>query len=551
MNKQNKLRISIAMFYLIILFSQVNYNSVYAKVTKIEGQGIKAEYDENPTVENEEDKTLEAFAIQKRLEPISIEQKNIRGLTYEILGEENYGKGILFQNKYTDLEGVITFRGNNYRSSASFGISNIKEKKLVEGFKFNTSSSSWGGGAGWTGQPVIVKWPEDIKQKMNIYGEFKEKKTFTEVIYSSLDGNIYFLDLDTGKPSRDKIKVGNPIKGSLSIDPRGLPLLYTGEGINENGVVGFNIYSLLDGKQIYEINGMDNQAYRGWPAFDSSCLVFGESDTVIEAGENGIIYIIKLNSKYDKQANVITIDPKLTKYRYTIGSKEGRLGIENSVVAYENLLYFADNNGDIQCVDLEEMKPIWLIHSGDDTDASLTLEVEDNIPYIYTGTEVDHQGTTGIATLRKINGFTGEVVWEKGFKCDSIIGDDAVNGGLMATNVIGKNKISDKVIFSLARYKGFNKGATLALDKKTGEIVWERNFDNYMWSSPVDFYDKEGNGFLIQCDSAGRMFLLSGENGDVLNSMLLNGNIEASPSIFEDTIVVATRNGTIYSVKIK
>ena len=72
-----------------------------------------------------------------------------------------------------------------------------------------------GGGAGWTGQPAIVKWPKELRESMNIYDEFKGKEDFTEVIYGSLDGNIYFLELNSGKTTRDKIKVGNPIKGSL------------------------------------------------------------------------------------------------------------------------------------------------------------------------------------------------------------------------------------------------------------------------------------------------------------------------------------------------
>ncbi|MGM9935686.1 PQQ-binding-like beta-propeller repeat protein [uncultured Clostridium sp.] len=505
---------------------------------------------ESSSSESQENSDKSQKNIEK-LEAVTLEKQDITGLSYDIVNKEGYDNNILFQNKYTDLEGVISFRGNNYRNSASYGVSTITEKTLSQKFKFDTSSSSWGGGAGWTGQPMIVKWPDELKNSMNIYDEFKGKEDFTEVIYSSLDGNIYFFDLESGKLSRDKIKVGNPIKGTMSIDSRGIPLLYIGEGIPEKDTVGFNIYSLIDGSHLYEINGMDEDAYRGWPAFDGSCLVCSDCDTVIEGGENGLIYIIKLNTDYDKDNNKITINPAVTKYRYGIEGSAGRLGIENSVAAYANLIYFADNNGDIQCVDLNTLEPVWMLRSGDDTDASLTIETEDGVPYVYTGTEVDHQGTHGLSTLRKINGFTGKVVWEKSFECDSIIGSDAVNGGLMATNVIGKNKMDDRVIFSLARYKGFNKGATIALDKNSGEIIWEHDFDNYMWSSPVDFYDEEGRGYLIQCDSIGNMFLLDGDSGEVLNKILLNGNVESSPAIYDDSIVVATRSGSIYGIDIK
>lgn len=497
-----------------------------------------------------EEKEKEVEVKEEKITALSPTKGNLFGLKYDIIGE-NYGKDMLLGNTYTKLEGVTTFRGNNLRNSPSYGISNISENTLKESWKLSTSFSKWGGGSGWTGQPSIVKWPEEVKKTMNIKEEFKNKKDFTEVIYASLDGGIYFADLETGKPSRDKIVVGNPIKGSLSIDSRGIPFLYVGEGIPENGAVGFNIYSLIDGKKLYELEGNDRDSYRGWPAFDSSSLIYGEGDTVILGGENGVLYLIKLNTNYDKDNNTIKISPKFTKYRYKIPGGEGALGIENSVAVYRNLVYFADNNGDIQCVDLNTMTPFWVVRTGDDTDATITIDVEDNIPYLYTGTEVDHQGTVGLSRLRKINGLTGEEIWKREYKCESIIGADAVNGGLLATPVVGKNNIKDVVIFSLARYKGFSRGGTLALDKKTGEVKWETLFESYMWSSPVDFYDKDGKGYLIQCDSVGNMFLLDGETGKKLNSIKLNSNIEATPSIFNDKVVVATRGGTIYGIDIK
>ena len=89
------------------------------------------------------------------------------------------------------------------------------------------------------------------------------------------------------------------------------------------------------------------------------------------------------------------------------------------------------------------------------------------------------------------------------------------------------------------------------MNKSTGEIVWETKLNNYVWSSPVDFYDEDGNGYIIQCDSVGNVFLIDGENGNILNTITLDANIEASPAIFEDTIVIATRGGNIYGIEIK
>lgn len=470
---------------------------------------------------------------------------------YEIIGDKEFYKNILFKEEYSKLEGITTFRGNNLRNSPSFGISKISKEQLSYKWTYKTSYSSWGGGAGWTGQPVIVKWNSEEIKYMNIKEEFKNLNLLVEVIYGSIDGKIYFTELNTGKQTREPINVGNPIKGSLSIDSRGIPMLYVGEGINETGTVGLNIYSLIDGSKLYEIDGIDNDAYRNWPAFDSSPLIFNKGDILIEAGENGLLYIVKLNTNYKKEKMELSISPEIIKYKYNMRNNINRLGIENSVAIYANLLYFADNIGDIYCIDMNKMKPIWRLEGFDDTDATLTLDIENNIPFIYCGDEVDIQGTNGTSTIRKINGLTGEVVWQEEFKCNSIVGDNPVNGGVLSTNVIGKNNISNMVIFNIARYEEINKGLLIAMDKKTGKTLWKVELENYCWSSPVDFYDKDGNGYIIQCDSMGNMFLIDGLNGEVLYNIKLDANVEASPAIYEDTIVVATRAGTVYAIEIE
>lgn len=456
----------------------------------------------------------------------------------------------VFPEKYTDMEGVITFRGNNLRNAPSYGISNIKDEKLQKIWEFTTGRSSWGGGAGWTGQPVIVRWSEKMKAMMNLEEEFKEKDGFTEVIYGSLGGSIYFLELNTGKPSRSPIPIKNPIKGSVAIDPREYPLLYIGDGINESGKFGYRIFSLIDSKELYFIKGNDPFAYRGWGAFDSCSIVSPYADTLIVAGENGLFYNIDLNTNFHRENKEITIDPKIIKYRYKIKGNAHQ-GIENSTAVYKNLAFFADNGGSIQCVNLTNMKPVWALEKSDDTDATITIDVEDGIPYLYTGTEVDKQGTKGNAIIKKINGITGETVWKKNYECQSILGERPVNGGILATNVVGKNDISNMVIFTIARYKTINSGLMVALDKTTGDEIWTWEMPNYVWSSPVDFYNADGKGYIIQCDSIGNMYLLDGITGKILNKINLGSNIESSPAVFEDYIVVGTRGGNIVGVKIK
>ncbi|MCY6371327.1 PQQ-binding-like beta-propeller repeat protein [Clostridium ganghwense] len=488
--------------------------------------------------------------------PIYVRSSKLQNIDYCLFLDNKKIKEVksnnfkIFPRKYSDIDGILTFRGNNLRNTAAFGTAQIDKKNLKVIWSFQTSSGTWGGGAGWTGQASIIKWTEDTKKIMNLKQEFKNKKEFVEVVYASLDGNIYFIDLETGKKTRNPISIHNPIKGSVALDPRGYPLLYVGQGIPEKGEIGYRIFSLIDGKELYFIKGKDSQAFRSWGAFDGSPLINREDDTMILGGENGLLYNIKLNTKFDKENKKISIKPEVLKYRYKIKG-DSHQGIENSVAVYKNLAYFADNGGGIQCVNLQTMRPVWTFDGKDDTDSTITIEEDDNIPYIYTANEVDKQGAKGITYLKKINGITGKEIFEKQYHAMSLLGDKPVNGGALATNVIGKGDIKKQVIFTIARYKQFNSGLMVALDKKTGEEIWKYEMPNYAWSSPVDIYDRNGKGYLIQGDSTGDLSLIEGKTGKVLNSINLGTNIESSPAVYNNILVVATRWGKIYGVKIE
>lgn len=457
---------------------------------------------------------------------------------------------VFFQDSYSDIEGVLTFRGNHYRDSAAWGKISMQEKKFEKVWAFNTSFRSFGGGGGWTGQPAIIRWPEQIKQIMNIQDKFKAMKDFTEVVFASLDGKIYFFELTSGEQSRAPIDIKNTIKGSVALDPRGYPLLYVGQGLNESGKIGYRIFSLIDCKQLYFLNGTDSFANRSWGAFDGAPLIHKDTDTMILGGENGLLYKIKLNTQFNIEEKTVSVAPEITKYRYKIEGNAYQ-GIENSVAIYKDIIYFADNGGSIQAVNLNSLKPLWVAPKTDDTDASIAIRVEEDVPYLYTGCEVDKQGSKGMSTIRKINGLTGEIIGAGEFPCQSILGEHPVNGGLLASPIIGKNTLEGTVIFTLARYEKLYKGLMIAMNCENGSELWRWEMPNYSWSSPVDVYDEAGNGYIIQGDSIGKLHLLDGKSGSILHSLQLNGNIESSPAVFEDYIVIATRGGTIYGLKMK
>ncbi len=483
-------------------------------------------------------------------------------ITYQVMTMENFAEenntletiSMRQGDNYSTIKGVTTFRGNTFRDTASYGYANVIEKKLEIIWEISTGSIDGWTGVGWNGQPAIVEWDEEIKKIMNITDEKKGKQGLKEVIYGTLDGNIYFIDLDDGKYTRNTIKVPASIKGSVTVDPRGYPLLYAGQGLNKvdgkTVETGYRIFNLLNQERLYFINGVDKFAYRSWPAFDSTALVDEETDTMFICGENGLFYKVKLNTNFSIEENKISINPQIDKYKYKISGNRYQ-GIENSVAMYKNLAYFADNGGWLQCIDINELKPIWIRDVTDDTDSTIVLEENSEGVFLYTGCEVDKQGVKGNSYIRKIDGLSGKLIWEKSYICDSILGSRPNNGGILATPVVGKHNLDNLVIFNIARCEGFSSGLVVALDKKTGEEIWKVKLTNYSWSSPVSIYTEDGVGYIILCDSAGNMFLIEGTTGNILDKINLGGNVEGSPAIFENMAAVGTRGQRIYGIRIK
>ncbi len=448
---------------------------------------------------------------------------------------------------YTSLEGITCFRGNNYRSSASYGFVDVVEEKLEEVWTAKVGYIGTWTGVGWTGQPAIVKWDDKVKNIMNINADKKQKTDLKEVIYATLDGKIYFLDLDDGVPTRSPINSGAPFKGSVMVDPRGYPLLYAGEGIpHGDGKIGYKIFDLINQSEKFYLDGLDKNRYRSWGAFDSNGLLDASSDTLIECGENGLLYRIKLNTQFDPDKGNIFIDPETITYRYK-PLKNNTIGVESSPVYYKNYIFFVDNAGYLQCVDLNTLKPVWIRNVTDDTDSTMVLEDDGTGVFLYTACEVDLQGSNGYSYIRKINALTGKLIWEKSYKCVY----DSLNGGALASPVLGKGDISNLVIFNIAKTDNSVVGKIVALYKDTGEEAWCIDHPYYCWSSPVDLYTKGGKSYLIICDSGAFMHLLDGISGDILDTIAVYGNVEASPAIYDDMIVVGTRGQLIWGIRIK
>ena len=59
-----------------------------------------------------------------------------------------------------------------------------------------------------------------------------------------------------------------------------------------------------------------------------------------------------------------------------------------------------------------------------------------------------------------------------------------------------------------------------------------------------------GKGYVLVGSSDGRLKLLDGLTGKEVASVALDGNIEGTPAVFDDMIVIGTRDSYIYGIKI-
>ncbi|MBR0026721.1 MAG: PQQ-binding-like beta-propeller repeat protein, partial [Clostridia bacterium] len=240
-------------------------------------------------------------------------------------------------------------------------------------------------------------------------------------------------------------------------------------------------------------------------------------------------------------------------------NKNGKywLGIEDSAVIWRGNAIFTDNGGHMICLDLNTYEVAWVQDTLDDTNCTpvLALEGEDHHPYVYTSTSF-HGGwrepmdAKADIPIWKIDAVTGEIVdgWPIVYQCGT---SDGVSGGVQGTMAIGEHSLEHLIFVPVARTPSNSRGLTVAIDRNTGEEVWRFEMERYPWSSPVAVYDENGKGYIIQCNGAGNMFLLDGLTGELLDTITLNGNIEASPAIFNNTIVVGTRSNAIYGITLK
>ena len=465
---------------------------------------------------------------------------SVDDIDYEVVVFDSINSGELntLTNLYDSVPGIFTFRGGQRRDARTFsGKINGIPSKIVRDWATHTAvRGKWGGGTGWTGQPVYVKWSDAQvagfkKTSPEITAHFKNE----EIIVGSLCGEVYFIDYVTGENSRSPLDVGNPVKGSVSLDPDMNGSLYVGQGIPENQPFG-HLAVDLNTHQIKYKWGRDPKAKRSWGAYDSSPVAAGQF--LFWPGENGTLYkYLRLGNGKLKMHSAL---------RYVVKGDRGA-GMEASMAVYKNYGFIGDNHGDILCINLNTMKPVWHYDNHDDIDGSPVLEIENDVPYIYCGCEVDLQtGENTLTHFVKLNALNGCPIWEWSYpSCRSFINEKHFDGGLYCTPLLGDGNCKNMIFASFNQLDCGEDSEFLAFDRNSGKLLYRKKLHFYAWSSPVGFYNENNELYIVIGNSSGHLYLIRGKDGEILFDQVMSSNFESSPVVIGNTMVVGSRDGRI------
>lgn len=466
--------------------------------------------------------------------------------------------------------GVMTFRGSSFRQNAAEGtIDNPSEMEI----RWKTEASSVKGsgktvfyGIGWTGQPLIIKWSKEVRELSDMLEEKKNTKALREVIIAGEDGNIYFLDLENGEKTRETIKLGYPMRGTPSVHALGYPVMSVGQYARKmakkTGDIGMRVYNLLNSKQAFMIDGLDGKQERPYyqvGSFETSSLIDYNSDTMITAGTNGMLYLSKLNTTIDRTKGTLSLNPSHVSMKAKAsGEADKQVAVESSMAAYQNYVFYADMGGVLRCVDTTTMTTVWAVKTGDAVEAAVALDLVDdgNTLWLYTANTLTNR-SKGDCEIRRYNAMTGAMDWQYNVPVKKNK-KTTVTPGAKASPVVGRNGLDGLVYFTVSYATDIDgtaaDGVLLALDKETGKLAWSRPLSSYTYSSPVAVYNEEGKGWIIQASHDGVIELLDGLNGAVVSRIQIEGEINASPAVYKDTMVIGTQGkGTsnIYAILLK
>jgi outer membrane protein assembly factor BamB len=427
----------------------------------------------------------------------------------------------------TKVHGLLTFRGNPTRTY--HGAGPVPRHPTVQ-WKFPDhtmcSPSSEKGetrvwcGTGWTGQPAVF-----------------ERGGRTWMVFGAYDRAVHFLDANTGERILPDFPTGDIIKGSVTVDPDGYPLVYTGSRDNYFRVIA------IDRPQAVELWKLSASAVAPtlWNNdWDGSALVL--RDHLVEGGENSQFHIARLHRAYGPDG-LVKVSPSLVFHAPGWDSEllsslhDHEVSIENSVAVFGDIAYFGNSGGLVQGWDLSSLRTgrgtpsrVFRYWVGDDTDASVVI---DETGALYVGAEYE-RGTArsrAVGQLIKLDPKRADpLVW-------SVHDSGARESGTWSTPAV----VGSTVIWPT------RPGVVFGVDRDTGKVRWTKRLPAPLMGSPVVV-----DGVWLQGDCAGVLHAFDvrhpARDPAELWSVELGGCIESTPAVWKGRIYVGTRAGFEYAL---
>jgi outer membrane protein assembly factor BamB len=425
------------------------------------------------------------------------------------------------------VPGVLTFRGNPTRTyyghgpvpGAPHAVWQYPGAAMCSVSEDRGEVSNWCG-TGWTGEPAVF-----------------ERDGRTWLVFGAYDRAVHFLDAVTGQDILPPFPTGDLIKGSVTIDPNGFPLVYVG---SRDGFYRVLAFDREQPTELWRLSATDVSPTRWNDDWDGSRLVLG--DYLFAGGENSQMHIVKLNRATGPDGKV-TVSPALVWNApgwddELLAAADGEVSIENSVAVSGDTLYFANSAGLVQGWDISGLRTrgappqrVFRFWTGEDTDASVVVD-EHGMLYVGSEWEKKRPRAAEVGQMMKLDPHRPDnpLVWSQR-------DDGAGKSGVWGTPAV----YGDLVIFTTY------SGRAVGIDRSTGLVRWEKRLPAPLMGSPsvVD-------GIWLQGDCYGVLHAY-----DVRNTALdppelwqvpLGSCIESTPAVWNGRIYLGTRGGFVYGI---
>jgi outer membrane protein assembly factor BamB len=425
------------------------------------------------------------------------------------------------------IPGLLTFRGNPTRTYSGQGpmpsaprpVWRYPGTAMCSVSEDRGEVSNWCG-TGWTGEPAVF-----------------ERDGRTWLVFGAYDRAVHFVDAATGEDILPPFPTGDLIKGSVTIDPHGFPLVYVGSRDGSFRVLAFD---RPQATELWRLSANDVSPTKWNDDWDGSSLVL--DDYLFEGGENSQMHVVKLNRGRAPDGTV-TVAPSLVWNApgwddQLLAEADNEVSIENSVAISDDTLYFANSGGLVQGWDISGLRTgtgppqrVFRFWTGEDTDASVVVD-EQGMLYVGSEWEKHRPRAADVGQMMKLDPHRADnpVVWsqkDEGADKSGVWGTPAVSG--------------DQVIFTTY------SGRAVGVDRATGVVRWEKQLPAPLMGSPsiVD-------GVWLQGDCDGVLHAYDVRNTTVdppeLWQVPLGSCIESTPAVWKGRLYLGTRGGFVYGI---